>query len=47
MIGALGGVGVLPLARDDFEAALSRDMPPEKVGMNLSAYDRGAEMVQG
>ena len=46
MIGALGGTGVLPVGRQDFEAAISRDMSPDKVKLNLSAYDMGAEMVK-
>jgi indolepyruvate ferredoxin oxidoreductase beta subunit len=46
MIGALGGTGALPIDRGDFEAAISRDMSPDKVKMNLTAYDMGAEMVK-
>lgn len=47
MIGALGGTGALPIDRQDFEAAISRDMSPDKVRMNLSAYDMGVGMVKG
>jgi indolepyruvate ferredoxin oxidoreductase beta subunit len=46
MIGALGGTGALPVGREDFETAISRDMSPDKVKLNLSAYDMGAEMVK-
>jgi indolepyruvate ferredoxin oxidoreductase beta subunit len=46
MIGALGGTGALPVDRKDFETAVSRDMSPDKVKLNLSAYDMGAEMVK-
>jgi indolepyruvate ferredoxin oxidoreductase beta subunit len=46
MIGALGGTGALPVDRQDFEAAVSRDMSPDKVKVNLSAYDMGVEMVK-
>jgi indolepyruvate ferredoxin oxidoreductase beta subunit len=46
MIGALGGTGALPVDRQDFEAIVSRDMSPDKVKVNLSAYDMGAEMVK-
>jgi indolepyruvate ferredoxin oxidoreductase beta subunit len=46
MIGALGGTGALPVHRQDFEAAISRDMSPDKVKMNLSAYDMGVDMVK-
>jgi indolepyruvate ferredoxin oxidoreductase beta subunit len=46
MIGALAGINVLPLDRDLFEAVISESMPEEKVEVNLSAYDKGTDMVQ-
>ncbi len=46
MIGALAGINVLPLDREVFEAVISESMPEEKVEVNLSAYDKGTDMVQ-
>jgi len=46
MIGALEGTGALPVGRQDFEAAVSRDMSPDKVKLNLTAYDMGVDMVK-
>ncbi len=46
MIGALAGINVLPLDRELFEAVISESMPEEKVEVNLSAYDKGTNMVQ-
>ncbi|MCP4754522.1 MAG: indolepyruvate oxidoreductase subunit beta [Proteobacteria bacterium] len=45
LIGALAGTKQVPLNRDDFEAAISESMPPDKVELNLTAYDRGVAMV--
>ena len=45
MIGAAAGIGVLPLARNDFEAVITEAMPADKLALNLSAYDMGVEMV--
>lgn len=45
MIGALAGINILPLGRENFEAVISQSMPEEKVEVNLSAYDKGIEMV--
>jgi Pyruvate/2-oxoacid:ferredoxin oxidoreductase gamma subunit len=45
MIGAAAGIGVLPLARDDFEAVITEAMPADKLALNLTAYDLGVEMV--
>ena len=45
MIGAAAGIGVLPLARDDFEAVITETMPADKQAINLSAYDLGFKMV--
>jgi len=46
MIGALAGIRVLPLERDDFEAVISRTMSADKVGVNLQAFDMGVAMVR-
>jgi len=45
MIGAAAGIGVLPLARDDFEAVITETMPADKLELNLSAYDLGFQML--
>ena len=45
MIGALAGVGELPMDRTDFEAFMAGTMSPEKVAANLAAYDLGAKMA--
>ncbi|CAB1081171.1 Indolepyruvate oxidoreductase subunit IorB (EC [Olavius algarvensis Delta 1 endosymbiont] len=46
MIGAAAGIGVLPLARDDFEAVMTETMPADKLELNLSAYDLGFQMIE-
>ena len=46
MVGALAGVGELPIDRQDFEAVISEGMAPEKVDLNLRAFDLGRQMVQ-
>lgn len=46
MIGAAAGIGVLPLDRKDFEAALSENLSADKQELNLKAYDLGVGMVQ-
>jgi len=46
MIGALAGLGELPLDRTDFEAVISVTVPKDKVAVNLTAFDQGSEMVQ-
>jgi len=46
-VGALAATRVLPLDRTQFEAVLAGKMFPDKVAVNLSAYDMGATMVRG
>jgi len=46
MIGAAAGIGVLPLDRKDFKAALAENLSADKQGLNLKAYDLGVGMVQ-
>ena len=45
MIGALAGIGDLPMERQDFEMVISRSMSTDKVEANLVAYDMGVEMI--
>ena len=46
-VGALAATGVLPLDRHHFETVLASKMSPDKVALNLVAFDRGAAMVHG
>jgi indolepyruvate ferredoxin oxidoreductase beta subunit len=46
-VGALAATRVLPLDRAQFEAVLVRKMSPDKVAVNLSAFDMGETMVRG
>jgi indolepyruvate ferredoxin oxidoreductase beta subunit len=46
MMGALAATGVLPLDRQSFGTVIAETLSPEKVDVNLTAYDRGAEMIQ-
>lgn len=45
MLGALAGIGSLPLDRDDFEAVLAQSLSADKLDVNLRAFDLGREMV--
>jgi len=46
LLGALSGTHELPLTREDFETTISQSMPPDKVALNMTAYDAGLEMLQ-
>ena len=45
LLGALAGLGVLPVGRDDFAGAVSTVMPAARVAINLDAFDIGRKMV--
>ena len=45
VIGAAAAIGLLPLDREDFKSVISGMVAPDKVEVNLSAYDLGQEMV--
>jgi indolepyruvate ferredoxin oxidoreductase, beta subunit len=45
MLGAIEGLGVLPLDREDFRTAIARRVPERQVALNLEAYDRGRALV--
>jgi indolepyruvate ferredoxin oxidoreductase beta subunit len=45
LVGALAGVGDLPLERDGFRKVMARNMPPEKLAINLTAFDKGLAMI--
>ena len=46
MIGAAAAIGLLPLDREDFKSVITGMVAPDKVEINLSAYDLGKEMVK-
>jgi len=45
LVGALAGVGDLPLDRDGFLEVMARTLPPEKVAINATAFDKGLAMI--
>jgi Pyruvate/2-oxoacid:ferredoxin oxidoreductase gamma subunit len=45
-VGALAGIGDLPLSREVFRAVMVRTMPAGKLDINLSAFDKGLKSVQ-
>jgi len=45
LLGVLAGAGALTFDRNDFSQVISRMMPPEKLGINLKAFDAGMGMV--
>ncbi len=46
MIGALAGLEILPLERRDFKKVIAGMIPPEKMNINLQAWDAGIELVK-
>jgi indolepyruvate ferredoxin oxidoreductase beta subunit len=46
LVGALAGVGDLPINRESFREVIARTMPPDKVDINLLAFDKGLETVR-
>ncbi|MDF1551662.1 MAG: indolepyruvate oxidoreductase subunit beta [Deferrisomatales bacterium] len=47
MVGAVSGLGLLPLGRDDFERLIAARMGPDRVPANLTAFDWGVAAVAG
>jgi indolepyruvate ferredoxin oxidoreductase beta subunit len=47
MIGAVAGLGVLPIDRELFESVIREGMPAERVEDNLRAFDIGVASVSG
>lgn len=45
LVGALSAIGDLPLGRDHFRKVMERTMPPAKVEMNVTAFDKGMAMI--
>jgi indolepyruvate ferredoxin oxidoreductase beta subunit len=46
MIGAVSGKGILPFDKKDFKEVISDFIPPDKVEMNIKAFEIGEKMVQ-
>ncbi|MBW2515083.1 MAG: indolepyruvate oxidoreductase subunit beta [Deltaproteobacteria bacterium] len=46
LVGALAGIGDLPLSREGFREVMVRTMPAGKVDINLLAFDKGLEAVR-
>lgn len=46
LVGALAGVGDLPLDRDGFCKVMGRTMSSAKVAVNVTAFDKGLSMVR-
>ena len=46
MIGALAGLGRLPVTSDDFEAVMRQTLSADKVDINLKAFGVGMEIVR-
>ena len=46
LIGAAAGLGVLPIDRQDFEAAVSATLSSDLLALNLQAFDLGVSLVQ-
>jgi len=45
LVGALAGVGDLPLDRDGFREVMAHTMPPDKLEINVTAFDKGLAMI--
>ncbi len=46
VLGALGGLGVVPFNRDDFKRAIAIRLAPHLLPINLQAFDAGDELVR-
>ena len=46
MIGALAAIGELPIGRDAFREVVARTLSPEKLDVNLQAYDEGGRILR-
>ncbi|UCF91600.1 MAG: indolepyruvate oxidoreductase subunit beta [Desulfobacterales bacterium] len=46
LVGALAGVADLPLDRDGFREVMARTMPPDRVEVNVRAFDKGLAMIK-
>jgi indolepyruvate ferredoxin oxidoreductase beta subunit len=46
MLGALSGLGVLPMDKEDFKEAILKSISQDKLDVNLKAYDIGRRMIE-
>jgi indolepyruvate ferredoxin oxidoreductase beta subunit len=46
MMGALAGAGVLPFNVDDFSSVMSETMSPDKLKINIEAFEKGRDLVR-
>ncbi len=46
MLGAVQGLDILPLNREDFHTAISARVPAGQVKINMAAYDLGSSLVK-
>jgi len=46
MIGAVSGIGELPLEREDFKEVISKSIHEDKLDINLEAFDIGTSMIE-
>jgi len=47
MIGAVAGLGVLPVEDSDFEKIMSVSLPAKKLGINMEGYRLGKRLAAG
>jgi indolepyruvate ferredoxin oxidoreductase beta subunit len=47
MIGAVDGMGLLPVSIDDFKTVIVPSMPEDKAAINVRAYEIGEALVRG
>ena len=45
MLGALSALRLLPFSRKDFADVLTATLPPDKVDINLTAFDSAADLL--
>lgn len=45
MLGAIQGLNILPMDREDFLQAISRRVPAKQIDINLQAYDLGGKLA--
>ena len=46
LVGALAGIGDLPLTKEGFGEVMARTMPADKLDINIAAFDKGMAMIQ-
>jgi indolepyruvate ferredoxin oxidoreductase beta subunit len=46
MIGAVTAIRELPVSRDDFREVIGQTLPPDKLAVNLQAFDIGAAKIE-